>query len=246
MSGEEAGSAAAGLAGGDSNQASLCSWKSSSTGCICLGAVKLFACRGDGCKDFGSHMCQAEWENEVGDDSREVGLGQNYCPHHHPFYVPASVGGAAGLAAAGVGGGEATDPEHGIVHCLPALFSIWDCPMINKITGFDDNGKSFAGWTCGWCPLETDGSKPKPFRSTNATKALVHVSKLTGFDIRPCRGRIPTATSKQYQELYLSKTVSKEERKSKKDVMNSTISNIQDQTVVSLADGAISLSRQSL
>ena len=67
MSGDngEAGLAAAGLAGGDSNQASLCSWKSSSTVCICLGAVKLFACRGDGCKDFGSHMCQAEWENEV-------------------------------------------------------------------------------------------------------------------------------------------------------------------------------------
>ena len=97
----------------------------------------------------------------------------------------ASVGGAAGLAAAGA---SATDPINE-EHPLPALLSIWDCPMINKITGFDDNGKSYAGWTCGWCPLENDGSKPK--RSTNATKALVHVSKLTGYDIWPCRCRIP-------------------------------------------------------
>ena len=122
----------------------------------------------------------------------------------------ASVGGAAGLAAAGA---SATDPINE-EHPLPALLSIWDCPMINKITGFDDNNKSYAGWTCGWCPLEKDLSTPKPFRSTNATKALVHVSKITGYDIRPCRGHIPAAKSKQYQELYLSKTVSKEQRKS--------------------------------
>ena len=95
------------------------------------------------------------------------------------------------------------------------------------------------------CPLEKDGF-PKPFRSTNATKALVHVSKLTGYDIRPCRGHIPAAKSKQYQELYLSKTLSKEQRKSKKDVMNSNISDIQDRTVVSLSDGASRSSRQSL
>ena len=154
----------------------------------------------------------------------------------------ASVGGAAGLAAAGA---SATDPINE-EHPLPALLSIWDCPMINKITGFDDNNKSYAGWTCGWCPLQNDGSTPKPFCSNNATKALVHVSKLTGYDIWPCRGRIPEVTSRQYQELYLSKTLSKEQRKSKKDVMNSKISDIQDRTVVSLADGAISSSRQSL
>ena len=32
---------------------------------------------------------------------------------------------------------------------LPVLSSIWDCPMINKFAGFDDNGKSFSGWICG-------------------------------------------------------------------------------------------------
>lgn len=69
---------------------------------------------------------------------------------------------------------------------LPVLFSIWECPMINKFAGFDDNGKSYAGWTCGWCPLESDGSQPKPFCTMNATKALVHVAKVPGYDIRPC------------------------------------------------------------
>jgi len=32
---------------------------------------------------------------------------------------------------------------------LPVLSSIWNCPMINKFAGFDDNGKSFSGWICG-------------------------------------------------------------------------------------------------
>jgi hypothetical protein len=74
--------------------------------------------------------------------------------------------------------------DHGVD--LPVLFSIWECPMINKFAGFDDNGKSYAGWTCGWCPLESDGSQPKPFCTMNATKALVHVAKVPGYDIRPC------------------------------------------------------------
>jgi hypothetical protein len=129
---------------------------------------------------------------------------------------------------------------------LPALLSICDCPLINNITGFDDNDKSYAGWTCSWCPLEKDLSTQKHFCSSNATKSLIHVSKITGYDIRPCQGHIPAAKSKLYQELYLSKTVSNELRKSKKDVMSSKISNIQYRTVVSLADHAIRSSRQSL
>ena len=35
-----------------------------------------------------SHVCQVEWESEVGDDSREVGVGLRYCPRHHPFATP--------------------------------------------------------------------------------------------------------------------------------------------------------------
>ncbi len=88
--------------------------------------------------------------------------------------------------------GEDQDEE------FPVLSSIWECPMINKFAGFDNNGKPFSGWTCGWCPLENDGSQPKPFRLMNATKALIHVAKVLGYDVRPCKGRIPAAKSRQY------------------------------------------------
>ena len=38
---------------------------------------------------------------------------------------------------------------------LPVLNSIWECPRkIIKCSGCDNNGKAFAGWTCGWCPLD--------------------------------------------------------------------------------------------
>ena len=92
-------------------------------------------------------------------------------------------------------------------------------------------------------PPDNDGSQPKPFRSMNATKALVHVAKLPGYDIRPCQGHIPAAKSKQYKELYLSKTLTKEQRKSRKETMSISISDLQDRTVLSLADGAKKSSR---
>jgi hypothetical protein len=129
---------------------------------------------------------------------------------------------------------------------LPVLNSIWECPMINKFAGFDDNRKPFSGWTCGWCPLENDGSQAKPFRSMNATKALVHVAKVSGYDVRPCRGRIPAEKGRQYQDLLLSKTLTKEQRKSKKDTMDHHISNMQDWIVLSLAEGAEKSLRHAL
>ena len=33
---------------------------------------------------------------------------------------------------------------------LPALTSIWRCPMLNNSISDDDKGKSYAGWTCGY------------------------------------------------------------------------------------------------
>jgi hypothetical protein len=42
--------------GGD-NKINGCSYKNSSTGCLCRGAVQLFACRKVGCGKMGSHMC---------------------------------------------------------------------------------------------------------------------------------------------------------------------------------------------
>ena len=160
----------------------------------------------------------------------------------------AGAGGTAGLAAAGAGAAGAVDlnMDEEQNTDLPVLSSIWECPKINKITGFDDSGKPFSGWTCGWCPLEHDGSQPKPFRSTNATKALVHVAKVSGYDIRPCRGRIPAEKSKQYRDLHLSKALSKEERKGRKDTLGNSIADMQDRTLFALAEGAKKSSRHAL
>ncbi len=136
--------------------------------------------------------------------------------------------------------GEDQDEE------LPVLSSIWECPMINKFAGFDNNGKPFSGWTCGWCPLENDGSQPKPFWLMNATKALIFVAKVLGYDIQPCQGCIPAAKSRQYQDLHLSKTLTKEQRKSRKDTMSNSFADMQDRTVLSLAEGAKKLYRHAL
>ena len=65
--------------------ASSCSWSTSSTRCICRGALQLFLCCALGCGKSGSHMCQSEWENEIGNNSREVDVGKRYCPRHHPY-----------------------------------------------------------------------------------------------------------------------------------------------------------------
>ncbi len=53
---------------------------------------------------------------------------------------------------------------------LPVLNSIWECPKIIKCSGFDNNGKPFAGWTCGWCPLDN---------SVGATLALAFFTPIT-------------------------------------------------------------------
>ncbi len=129
---------------------------------------------------------------------------------------------------------------------LPILTSIWECPMINKFAKFDDNVKSYARWTCGWCPLENNGSQPKPFWTMNAAKALYHVAKILGHDIRPCQGRIPAGKMRQYKDLYLSKTLAKEQRKSRKDMISNSVADLQDWTVLSLAEGAKKLSRHAL
>jgi hypothetical protein len=137
----------------------------------------------------------------------------------------------------GLFGGEEPDKgnEVGDLGELPPLHNIWDCPHLNKIIRTDDDGKSYAGWTCGWCPPQKDGSAAKPFRGTNATKALSHVVKVSGNDVRPCRGIIPAAKARQYSALYLSKAMQKDLRHNKRETMIAGIEDMQDRTVLSLA-----------
>jgi hypothetical protein len=80
----------------------------------------------------------------------------------------------------------------------------------------------------------------------NATKALARVVNVAGYDIRPCRGHIPAAKSKQCKQLYLSKTLMKDQRKSRKDTMSNSISDLQDWTVLSLADSEKKSPRHAL
>jgi len=148
-------------------------------------------------------------------------------PPHRESISMSDIEQTAGTAVRTGAGEEITNVDLEKEEVLPVLSSIWECPMIKKVARFDNNGKSYAGWTCGWCPSGDDGSVPKPFWSMNAAKVLVHVAKLTGFDIRPCPGRIPAAKSRQYRDLHLSKTLTKEQRRSKKYTMANSIADMQ-------------------
>ena len=99
----------------------------------------------------------------------------------------------------------------------------------------DEHGKSYAGWTCGWCPPQKDGYVAKPFRGTHAMKALSYVVKVSGNNVRPCCGIIPAAKARQYNALYLSKAMQKDLRHNKRETMIAGIEDMQDRTVLSLA-----------
>jgi hypothetical protein len=64
-------------------------------------------------------------------------------------YQPVLAAAEEYIEQTGTGAGE----EDADAAVLPVPSSIWDCPMIKKVAGFNNNGKSYAGWTCGWCPL---------------------------------------------------------------------------------------------
>ena len=70
------------------------------------------------------------------------------------------------------------------------LFSIWEDDMVEKFV--DDKGKP--KWKCLWCN--------KTFGSWSATKALYHVSKVAGKDVRACSSRrIDDFHQKRYSDL---------------------------------------------
>ena len=101
---------------------------------------------------------------------------------------------------------------------LPLSSSIWDRPLITTCTGVTHDGRSYAGCKCGFCPCNSDGSA-FIFCTQNATKALCHVARIKGFDIRPCRGIIPSAKVQQYRMLYQSKAANKDQRQQNR-IMN--------------------------
>jgi hypothetical protein len=74
----------------------------------------------------------------------------------------------------------------------------------------------------------------------------VLIAKVSGYDIRPCCGCIPAAKSRQYQDLHLSKTLTKEQRNSRRDTMVNSIADMQDRTVLALDERAKKSSRHAL
>ena len=119
---------------------------------------------------------------------------------------------------------------------LSPLTSIRNFPFITKCTGVAKDGHSYAGWRCGFCPRNHDGSEASIFCPQNATKALYHVARISGYDIRPCRGFIPPGKAQQYRMLYQLKAAEKNKRKQNRDVISLNINILQDWALHSLSD----------
>ena len=106
------------------------------------------------------------------------------------------------------------------------LLSIWDCPQLMKFSL--DNKRV---WTCGWCPNDPNGTRPKPFLGWNATKAISHVYRIPGMCIHLCSGTIPPVYVAKYKDLYLRQVLSKEKRSGANDQLDAAIFNLQDSAV---------------
>ena len=90
---------------------------------------------------------------------------------------------ASNMSESDESGNDVDDDEEVIVP-QPHYYSIWDCPHINKFT-LEENGVVKNGWRFNWCM-----NPPAIFLTFSATKALAHVLRLPGSDVRPCTGII--------------------------------------------------------
>jgi len=98
---------------------------------------------------------------------------------------------AAAAAAAADGGSPDKEDES----TLPVLTSIWEDDYVE-----DDN----KGWKCGHCGVT--------FSQRNATKALCHLSKRSGYHISICKAKHPDRYAERYRvmfEKFVAKKVAK-------------------------------------
>jgi hypothetical protein len=89
---------------------------------------------------------------------------------------------------------------------------IWDDPQIKKI--WDDNGKP--RWQCKWCN--------RTFAGHSATKALYHVAKRSGEDVRICDKKIDVESKAAYDRLLRLKSNKRKSKTASTDTLNSSIS----------------------
>jgi hypothetical protein len=85
---------------------------------------------------------------------------------------------------------------------------------------------------------------PAIFLTFSATKALAHVLRLPGSDVRPCTGIIPKTFMLGYKDLYSRKMEAIRSRSNNKNTMTDSIENIQERTAagsMSVASAGICL-----
>jgi len=116
------------------------------------------------------------------------------------------------------------DDDEKIIVPWPHYYSIWDCPHLNKVT-LEENGVVKNGWRCDWCM-----TPPGMFSSFSATKALAHVLRLPGSDVRPCTGIIPKTVMLGYKDLYSRKMEAVRSRSANTSSISDSIENIQERT----------------
>ena len=71
---------------------------------------------------------------------------------------------------------------------------------------------------------------PAMFSSFSATKALAHVLRLPGSDVRPCSGIIPESFMLGYKDLHSRKMEAGRSRSGNKSSISDSIENIQERT----------------
>jgi len=120
--------------------------------------------------------------------------------------------------------GNDVDNDEEVIVPRPHYYSIWDCPRINNFT-LEENGVVKNGWRCNWCM-----NPPAMFSSFSATKALAHVLRLPGSDVRPCTGIITETFALGYKDLYRRKMDVSHSRSNNKNSMADSIDNIQERT----------------
>ncbi len=125
------------------------------------------------------------------------------------------------------------DDEEEVIVPPPHYYSIWDCPQINKFT-LEENGFVKNGWRCNWCMTPS-----AMFSSFSATKALAHVLRLPGSDVRPCTGIIPESVMLGYKDLYSRKMESSRSRSGNKSSISDSKTSRRGRQVQCLRRGAL-------
>jgi hypothetical protein len=71
---------------------------------------------------------------------------------------------------------------------------------------------------------------PAMFSTFSATKALAHVLRLPGSDVRPCKGIIPETFMRGYKDRYTRKVESGRSHSDIRNSMTDSIENIKERT----------------